>query len=85
MGAEGNKTVCCESQHWKNEYLPNILRNLWVFFAEDRPYNCEICKKGFVSKTQLVTHFRRYHHDLGAHQVDKLLNFMLVSKNLKAS
>jgi len=52
---------------------------------EDRPYNCEICKKGFVSKTQLVTHFRRYHHDLGAHQVDKLLNFMLVSKNLKAS
>ena len=65
-------------------FLVWIVRMIW-FFAEDRPYNCEICKKGFVSKTQLVTHFRRYHHDLGAHQVDKLLNFMLVSKNLKAS
>ena len=55
------------------------------FVGEERPYNCELCKKGFLGKTHLVTHFRRYHHDLGAHQIDTLLSFMLKSERYKPS
>ena len=56
-----------------------------IFLGEERPYNCELCKKGFLGKTHLVTHFRRYHHDLGAHQIDTLLSFMLKSERYKPS
>ena len=55
------------------------------FSGEERPYNCELCKKGFLGKTHLVTHFRRYHHDLGAHQIDTLLSFMLKTERYKPS
>ena len=55
------------------------------FLGEERPYNCELCKKGFLGKTHLVTHFRRYHHDLGAHQIDTLLSFMLKTERYKPS
>jgi len=50
-----------------------------------RPYTCELCKKGFVGKQHLITHFRRHHHDLGAHQVDTLLNFMLKTSAASSS
>ena len=63
-----------------------FLHNIILFFlGEERPYNCELCKKGFLGKTHLVTHFRRYHHDLGAHQIDTLLSFMLKSERYKPS
>ena len=65
-----------------------ILKNhniILFFLGEERPYNCELCKKGFLGKTHLVTHFRRYHHDLGAHQIDTLLSFMLKSERYKPS
>ena len=55
------------------------------FSGEERPYNCELCKKGFLGKTHLITHFRRYHHDLGAHQIDTLLTFMLKTERFKPS
>ena len=62
------------------------LHIIFLFFlGEERPYNCELCKKGFLGKTHLVTHFRRYHHDLGAHQIDTLLSFMLKSERYKPS
>ena len=61
------------------------LKHLISTSGEERPYNCELCKKGFLGKTHLVTHFRRYHHDLGAHQIDTLLSFMLKTERYKPS
>ena len=60
----------------------NDLKHQISFSGEERPYNCELCKKGFLGKTHLVTHFRRYHHDLGAHQIDTLLSFMLKTRTI---
>ena len=75
---------CFNNVH-RMRILKKINDIILSFVGEERPYNCELCKKGFLGKTHLVTHFRRYHHDLGAHQIDTLLSFMLKSERYKPS